>query len=63
VRHLLSRRDENPSAFGIVISASGCPWRWWHLYGSDFFISHLRLTDSQIEDIFYRNARRMLGLE
>jgi glutamate-1-semialdehyde 2,1-aminomutase len=24
---------------------------------------HLRLTDSQIEDIFYRNARRMLGLE
>jgi glutamate-1-semialdehyde 2,1-aminomutase len=24
---------------------------------------HLRLNDSQIEDVFYRNARRMLGLE
>jgi glutamate-1-semialdehyde 2,1-aminomutase len=24
---------------------------------------HLRLNDTQIEDVFYRNARRMLGLE
>ena len=26
-------------------------------------VRHLRLSDSQVEDIFYYNARRMLGME